>query len=454
MNYKQKRINYLFTTTKGLILINIAIISLVVALFGMLSGPLKEWGLGDLMVRFLGMDLQPQEREGRIIMLYHTIAIAFLSLLVYIITDIVKMKPEQVRNIRNTITVGYLMVVIFGLGFAYWGHNWSFHGLFLVGQTLVFYSGILLTIALWPWNKEYYDTESDYAHTKSGFPLERAAFWIMSVSTLGSAVFGAVAGASFGNGFETFLAENGVRHTHHSPLDLAVIGHLHIMLTLIGIATALIIGRWYDWKGILHKIGMWLFIIGTIIITLGVWAVVPYRLYAHAIIYVGAVFSMSGALMLVIFGWRKLMGFNSENKQVVGFVKRIKMLINDAKVLCFNHPGCTFLHYVERELRVPYRFDKSFICEQIIDGKKVKQNWKIWVRYLSDDKLIHSPKKFVEFVKDKSIAKFSEMGRGEILAIPTSMVFDSVKQGLQNDPWFLINADRNDSSVLIDKQYK
>ncbi len=329
MNYKQKRINYLFTTTKGLILINIAIISLVVALFGMLSGPLKEWGLGDLMVRFLGMDLQPQEREGRIIMLYHTIAIAFLSLLVYIITDIVKMKPEQVRNIRNTITVGYLMVVIFGLGFAYWGHNWSFHGLFLVGQTLVFYSGILLTIALWPWNKEYYDTESDYAHTKSGFPLERAAFWIMSVSTLGSAVFGAVAGASFGNGFETFLAENGVRHTHHSPLDLAVIGHLHIMLTLIGIATALIIGRWYDWKGILHKIGMWLFIIGTIIITLGVWAVVPYRLYAHAIIYVGAVFSMSGALMLVIFGWRKLMGFNSENKQVVGFVKRIKMLIND-----------------------------------------------------------------------------------------------------------------------------
>jgi len=131
-----------------------------------------------------------------------------------------------------------------------------------------------------------------------------------------------------------------------------------------------------------------------------------------------------------------------------------RMLINDAKVLCFNHPGCTFLHYVERELRVPYRFDKSFICEQIIDGKKVKQNWKIWVRYLSDDKLIHSPKKFVEFVKDKSIAKFSEMGRGEILAIPTSMVFDSVKQGLQNDPWFLINADRNDSSVLIDKQYK
>ena len=329
MSELKSRIKYLFTTTNGLILGNIAIIALIVAVFGTLSGPLKEIGIGSIVEKLTGMDLNPQEREGRIIMLYHTIAIAFLSLLVYIITDIVKMKAEQVKNIRNTITVGWLMVVIFGLGFAYWGHNWAFHGLFLVGQALVFYAGILLAIALWPWNKDYYDTEADYAHTKSGFPLERAAFWVMAVATLGSAIFGAVAGAHFGNGFETFLAENGVRHTHHSPLDLAIIGHLHIMLTLIGIATSLIIGRWFDWKGILHKIGMILFIIGTFIITMGVWAVVPYHLHAHAIIYVGAVFSMSGALMLVIFGWRKLMGFNEDKAEKLGFVKRLKMLLSD-----------------------------------------------------------------------------------------------------------------------------
>lgn len=323
------KMKYLFTTTKGLILVNAAIIALIVALFGTLSGPLKEWGVGGFFEKILGMDLQPQEREGRIIMLYHTIAIAFLSLLVYIITDIVAMKKHAAKTIRNTITVGWMTVVFFGLGFAYWGHNWAFHGLFLVGQALVFYAGILLAIALWPWNKDYYNTNTEYAHTKSGFPLERAAFWVMAVATLGSAVFGAVSGAFYGNGFETFLAENGVRHVHHSPLELAIIGHLHIMLTLIGIATTLIVGRWFDWKGILHKIGMWLFIVGTVIITLGVWAVVPYHLYAHAIIYVGAVFSMSGALMLVIFGWRKLMGFNSDSRENLGFFKRFKMLIED-----------------------------------------------------------------------------------------------------------------------------
>jgi formylglycine-generating enzyme required for sulfatase activity len=324
------RLKYLFTTTKGLILLNVAIISLVVAVFGTLSGPMKEWGIAEITRTVLGMEMFPQDREGRLIMLYHTIAIAFLSLLVYIITDVVKMPKEKAKTINNTITVGYIMVVFFGLGFAYWGRNWAFHGLFLVGQALVFYAGVLLTCALWPWNKEYYEAkDSEYAHLKSGFPLERTAFWVMAMATLGSAIFGAVTGSYWGNGHETFLGENGVRHVSHTALQLAIIGHLHIMLTLIGIATSLIVGRWYDWKGNFQKIGLWLFIIGTIIITLGVWSVVPYQLAAHTIIYVGAVFSMSGALMLVIYGWRQLMGFGGSVKEKVGFIVRIKRLLAD-----------------------------------------------------------------------------------------------------------------------------
>ncbi len=330
MEQETGRLNYLFMTTKGRILLNVAIISLVVAVFGTLSGPMKEWGIAEITRTTLGMEMLPHDREGRIIMLYHTIAIAFLSLLVYIITDLVKMAKEKARTISNTITIGYIMVVFFGLGFAYWGRNWAFHGLFLVGQALVFYAGVLLASALWPWNKEFYEPkDSEYAHLKSGFPLERTAFWVMAMATLGSAIFGAVTGSYWGNGHETFLGENGVRHVSHTALQLAIIGHLHIMLTLIGIAASLIVGRWYDWKGILQKIGMWLFIIGTIVITLGVWSVVPYQLTAHAIIYVGAVFSMSGALMLVIYGWRQLMGFGGPIKEKVGFVVRIQRLLSD-----------------------------------------------------------------------------------------------------------------------------
>jgi len=325
----KNRMKYLFTDTRGLVLVNIAIISIIVAVFGMLSGPMREWGIADVVKKILSMDMQPQDREGRIIMLYHSIAVSFIALLTYIITHIVKMKANRIRNIRTIITIGYLLVVFFGLGFAYWGHNWAFHGLFIAGMTLVFYAGVLLAIALWPWNKEYYDKNTEYAHTKRGMPLERAAFFVMAAATLGSAMFGAVAGSYWTHGFQTFLAENGVRHVHHTPLELAIIGHLHIMLALIAVAVALIIGNWFDWQGKLHKWGMILFIIGTIILTIGVWSVVPFQLTAHVIIYVGSGIVMLGALLLVIFGWSKLIREGISGIKKPTFLKRLGALLRD-----------------------------------------------------------------------------------------------------------------------------
>ncbi len=330
MEYLKGKLKYLFATNKGLILMNMAILSLVSAVFGTLSGPLKEWGVGEFTIKLLGMDIQPQDREGRIIILYHAIAVTFTALLVYLIIEAIPMEKRIMKRIRSSVTVGYLLTVIFGLGFAYWGHNWAFHGIFIAGLSIVFYSGVLLCVSLWPGKKEYREKNKDYSRSKKGIPLERAAFFIMAVAMLGSAVFGAVAGSNFGNGFETFLAEDGVRHAHHSKLELAVIGHLHIMLTLIGIATTLLIGRWYDWKGITHKIGIPSLIWGTIIITLGVWLVVPYQLYAHTIIYVGAVFSMFGALMLVIFGWGKLIKEGTKHITKPNFFQKIKALLSDS----------------------------------------------------------------------------------------------------------------------------
>jgi hypothetical protein len=78
------------------------------------------------------------------------------------------------------------------------------------------------------------------------------------------------------------------------------------MLTLIGVAITLVIGRWMDFKGLLHKIAMPLMIIGCIVITLAVWMVVPFEPYAHIFIYIGAVPALFAALLLVIFTWGKL----------------------------------------------------------------------------------------------------------------------------------------------------
>jgi len=325
-----ERYNFLFRSTKGLVLVAMALIALTTAIWGMLSGPMADLGIRDVVVRLTGMLLKPEEREGRIIMLYHAIAMAIVAIEVYIITTLVPMKATQRTNINATITVGYLAAMVGGLGFGYFGHHWILHGIFIAGQSLIFFAGMLLAAALNPWRAEYRVTHREYASWR-GIDLERAAFFTMAIATLGSALFGAIPGAYFGNGFEVFLAEDVVREVHKDTGQLAVIGHLHIMLTLIAVALALIVGRWFDFKGRLHKFAMPLMIAGTIVITVGVWLVVPFEEIAHYIIYVGSVLILLAALFLVIFGFDQLIhrGLAARHITKGNLAQKLLALIDD-----------------------------------------------------------------------------------------------------------------------------
>jgi len=306
MEALKKRFVYLFTSTRGLALVAITAVALVTAIWGTLSGPMVEWGVKDITVRLLGLDLIQAEREGRIIMLYHTIAMTVIAAEVYFITEIVKIKNHERVMINATITIGYMTSLIFGLIFGYFGHNYVFHGLFLVGQSLVFFSGILLAAALWPWKKEYHLPEDSLqSKTKKGVDLERVAFFVMVVATLISSTFGAVTGSYWSNGHETFLAEDLIRTPDKTILQRAIIGHLHIMVTLVAVAITLIVGRWMKFKGIYHKLAMPMMIIGTIVTTIGALSV-TWLEWAHTIIYGGSTFILLGGLLYVIFSWDKL----------------------------------------------------------------------------------------------------------------------------------------------------
>jgi hypothetical protein len=303
----KQRFTYLFNSTKGLILVAIAMVGIVTAVFGMLSGPMAEMGVREVVIKALGMQIIQAEREGRIVILYHSIAMAIVAIETYMITSLLKMSSFFKTAINAIITVGYIVTMIFGMGFAYFGHNWAFHGLYIFGLSLIFFAGVLLCIALYPWKSEYYITDKEYAHTKKGVDLERVAFFATAVTTVISALFGAVPGSFFGNGFETFLAENIIRLPEKTTMEYSVIGHLHIMLALICVMITLIIGRWLNFKGIWHKLAMPLMILGTIVLTLGVWGVVtPLEPIAHMVIYVGATPSMLAALFLLIWSWGKL----------------------------------------------------------------------------------------------------------------------------------------------------
>jgi hypothetical protein len=301
-----QRFNFLFRSTKGLVLTAIAAISLATAMFGMLSGPMEPVGIKEWMVNHLGLSLLPQEREGRIIILYHTLAMAVVAIETYLITALYKFRKEEQVRINATITVGYLASLIFGLLFAYFGHNYVFHGVFIAGQTLIFFAGCMLAVALWPWRKDLRIPAGAYARTSGGVDIERAAVFVMALATLGSVLFGAVPGSLFGNGFQSFLAEDIIREPYKTSLELAIIGHLHIMLTLIAVALTLILSRWFDFKGKLQQWAMPLLILGTLIITAGVWAVVPFERAAHIIINVGSFPVLIASWLLAWFGWRKI----------------------------------------------------------------------------------------------------------------------------------------------------
>jgi hypothetical protein len=330
MNLRE-RLLFLFTSTRGLVLTATALLSLVVVIWGTLSGPMAELGLKDITVRLFGFDLIEAEREGRIIMLYHTIAMAVVAVEVYFITSLLAMKKTEQATINGLITVGYITSLIFGLLFSYFGHNWAFHGLFIFGQSLVFVAGLLLLKALCPWKREYLLKGGDYARGPGGISMERLAFFVMALATLISALFGAIPGSFFGNGFEAFTAENVVREPFKTDLQKSIIGHLHIMLSLIAVALALIVGRSMDFKGKLHSWAMPLYISGTIVLSLGVWLLVPLGELAHLIIYAGSALVLPGALLLVIFGWRKLIRDGLAEKGIVkaNFGQRISALIAD-----------------------------------------------------------------------------------------------------------------------------
>jgi hypothetical protein len=330
MQFVKDRFKYLFNSTKGLILVAIAMIGIETAVWGMLSGPMAEMGVREIVIKLFRMDIVQAEREGRIIILYHSIAMAVVAIETYMVTSILKMKEFYKMTVRALITVGYILTMVFGMGFAYFGHNWAFHGLYITGLSLIFFAGVLLCIALWPWNKETYITDKDYARSKGGVDIERVAFFTTAVTTVISALFGAIPGSFFGNGFEVFLAENVIRLPEKTTMQYSIIGHLHIMLALIAIMLTLVIGRWLNFKGIWQKLAMPLMILGCIVLNLGVWGVAtPLEPIAHMIIYVGATPSMLAALFLLIWSWNKFAKEGTAHIARPTFLQKLGAMVRD-----------------------------------------------------------------------------------------------------------------------------
>ena len=124
------------------------------------------------------------------------------------------------------------------------------------------------------------------------------------------------------------------------------------------------------------------------------------------------------------------------------------LLQNDGLICNLNFDaGSTFIHYVERRLDVPYRFLKRFDGILIRDGQKIPKAAYHFCRDLSNPKLKARFELFDFIGREKGLVKTSFAGRGAVVVIRTSDVFDLIKKEIRTIPE-LLTAAANDFKCI------
>lgn len=122
----------------------------------------------------------------------------------------------------------------------------------------------------------------------------------------------------------------------------------------------------------------------------------------------------------------------------------------DGKILNLNFDaGSTFVHFVERKLNVPYRFDKTFPGVVRENGVDLSASSTIWVRYLSDDSLEAAFEAFDEEARAEGLFVAMPLGRGQLGAISAQATTGLIARTIFRRPWFLTKAEKLGISTPI-----
>lgn len=118
-----------------------------------------------------------------------------------------------------------------------------------------------------------------------------------------------------------------------------------------------------------------------------------------------------------------------------------RFLERDGRLVNFNFDsGTTFMHYVERELAVPYRWDKSFRGRCLVDGEWVeRESW----HYVFDHAI---PAHYPDFTKlhraavaEGALAS-ADLGRGQIVSVRVADLDRIIRRELPQQPDLLIRG--------------
>lgn len=102
--------------------------------------------------------------------------------------------------------------------------------------------------------------------------------------------------------------------------------------------------------------------------------------------------------------------------------------------------GSTFIHYVERCLQVPYRYDKCFSGTSIINGEKVSRNYYHFCHDLGIEEHVAEFSEFDCIAKESGVVTSAILGRGIVAKISAEDTYRTIEDTLKYNPSLLIRG--------------
>ena len=101
--------------------------------------------------------------------------------------------------------------------------------------------------------------------------------------------------------------------------------------------------------------------------------------------------------------------------------------------------GTTYVHYVEHKLNVPYRYDKKFVGEVLVNGQ-----WETRVSYHfvfdgEDNEPVFD--RLHQLSIERGVAHITTLGKGVVLGERAQELFNLIKETMEQRPRFLLHKE-------------
>lgn len=113
--------------------------------------------------------------------------------------------------------------------------------------------------------------------------------------------------------------------------------------------------------------------------------------------------------------------------------------------------GSTFLHYVERQLNVPYRYDKLFTGQLLERGQTHKRGVVFFCQDLTNPDTGAAFEPFDALARTRGLARSAPVGRGAVVGIRAADVMALVRAELPYNPWLLTAAAKTGKTPVLQK---